>query len=476
MQRPITSLLSVSLLAAGISGLGACTSDPPSPTAVRARISSDLGNVLHESAAAGDGTTKTLPTGAFDLLGKALGGVGSSSTTSIRLADLARRLPHATTRGASATPASGFDPDAIIAQLDMTIFTNANEVAPGIYAIPADLACTTTSVDSSGASTSSVDPDCAASFDKLVLRVRVEQSGNALVFAIQLGAAHDEPLEISLTHTSLAVSIDLDQAGAAAIAIAQAFGQQAPNAHLSGKVTGMLTILGTAHADVAFSIDRALDVAVADQGADLSGPDAFRLTSAAAQVFDVDLDGGAGIGALDLGLGATTIHTPGTSSFDLDLPGATAQVDLAAGQPLHLSHVGLGDRTTTLSKHGAIGLSIDLNANDGRAFDATITPDAAAGTETLAISPRLDARVTTNHAVLGDQPGMYDVTRVLVDGSLRTGDASGQVQVLSGTFAITTNPASYGFSAATGQCVSSSDAYDSATGTSYTEWTTGACL
>jgi hypothetical protein len=475
MQRPITSLLAVSLV--GIAGLGACTSDPPSPTTVRSRISSDLGNVLHESAAAGDGTTKTLPTGAFDLLGKALGVGGSaSSTTSLRIAELTRHLPHATTRGASATPASGFDPDAIIDQLDMTIFTNANEVEPGIYAIPADLACSVTSVDSSGATTTSLDPDCAASWDKLVLRVRVEQSGSALVFAIQLGAAHDEPLEISLTHTSLAISVDLDQAGAAAIAIAQAFGEQAPNAHLSGKVTGTLTILGTAHADVAFSIDRALDIAVADQGVDLSGADAFRMTSAAAHVIDVDLDGGAGSGALDLGLGATTIHTPGTSSFDLDLPGATAQVDLAAGQPLHLSHVGLGDRTTTLSKHGAIGLSIDLNPNDGRAFDATITPDAAAGTETLAISPKLDARMTTNHAVLGDEPGVYDVTRVLFDGSLRAGDASGQVQVLSGTFGITTNPAQYGFSAAAGQCVTGDDVYDSATGSTYTQWATGACL
>jgi hypothetical protein len=47
--------------------------------------------------------------------------------------------------------------------------------------------------------------------------------------------------------------------------------------------------------------------------------------------------------------------------------------------------------------------------------------------------------------------------------------------VVSGTFAITTNPASYGFSATAGQCVTSTDTYDSVTYNDYTAYTVSAC-
>lgn len=466
MRKPssrLTSLLPLSFLTLGTLTLGACGDDPPSPASVRSRISSDLGHVLTESAAASDGASNMIPTGSYDLFSRVLGGSGGAATQTM----LAKVEAQATE--------TAFDPDAIIEQLNTTIFTDANEVEAGIFAVPADLACSQTSIDGLGNETTSVDPDCAASWDKVGLRIRVEDSGSTLTFAVQLGAGHDEPLEVSLTHSSLSLSVDLDEAEAATEAIASAFGEQAPNANLSGKLTGKLTILGTAHAAVALTVDRALSIAVADQGADLAGPDAFRLTSAAADVFAVELDGDAGIGSLDLALGATTVHTPGTDSFDLDLPGATAQIDLAAGQPLHVNHIGLGDRTTTLSKNGALGLAIDLNPNHGRAFDATIAFDDVAGTETVAVSPRLEANITQDHAVLGDTPGLYDVTRVLLDGSLR-GDGSDQVEVLTGTFSISTNPAQYGFSATAGQCVAGTDTFDPATGDYYTAWTAGVCL
>ncbi len=467
MRKP-TSLLPLSLLSIG-AVLGACSSDPPSPTSVRSHITTDLGNVLRESAAATDGASNMVPSGSFDLFSRVLGQSGGTATSGL--------LARAGTKMNTAAGGGAFDPDAIIEQLNTTIFTDQNEVEAGIYAVPADLVCTETSYDSNGNAITSLDPDCAASWAKLALRIRVEENNSTLTFAVQLGAGHDEPLEISLTHTSLAVSVDLDEAENAAAAIASAFGQMAPNANLAGKVTARLTILGSAHAKVSLDVDRAVAIAVADSGADLAGADAFRLTSAAAHVFDVELDGSAGIGSFALGLGATTVHTPGTDGFDLDLPGATADVALAANQPLHINHIGLGDRTTTLSKNGAVGLAIDLNPANGRAFDATIAFDQVAGTETLSVSPKLDANIVTNHTVLGDAPSRYDVTRVLLDGSLRGSGAaaSDQVKVLTGSFSITTNPAQYGFSATAGQCVTGDDVLDSTSGDYYTQWTAGTC-
>lgn len=464
MRKP-TSLFTTSLLTLGTLGsltLAGCSDDPPpSPTTVRARLTNDLGNVLHESAAASKGASSMIPSGTFSLLEQALGQGGSTVAQNF--------IAHADDAMGDA-----FDADAIMEQLNTTVFTDANEVEEGVYAVPADLACTTTEVDQSGNETTTVDPDCAASWSKLALRIRVSENGSSLKFAVQLGAAHDEPVEVSLTHTSLAMSVDLDEAQAATIAIATAFGEMAPNAELSGKVTGKLTILGTAHATVAFEIDRAIDIKVAEEGIALSSADAFHLTSAAAHVIDVELDGNAGSGAIDLGLGATTLHTPGDDTLDLDLPGATLSAVLAANQPLQLTNISLGNRTTTLSRNGAVGISIDLNANGGRKLDAAISFDESAGTETVTVTPMLDIQIAQNHTVLGDEAPLYDVTRVLLDGSLRHSSETDQTEVMTGSFAITTNPAQYGAAATQGQCISSSDQVTSG-GDYYTQWTAGTC-
>jgi hypothetical protein len=457
-MRNGTLLLPLSLVTLGLS---ACTSDPPAPQDVRKHITDDLGHILRESAAAADGGEALIPSGSMNLLEKALGQGGADAVSSMLAAP-------------EDPEEAGFDTDAVIDQLNMKIFLAANEVEPGIYAVPADLACEETIYDDLGNETTMLDPDCVANWDKMALRIRVEEDGSTLRFAIQLGAGHDEPLEISLSHTTLSRSVDLDEAEAAAAAIATAFGEQAPNADLAGKVTGTLTVLGAAHVGVDLTIDRALNIAVADQGTSLTGPDAFRLSSEASHVLDLDLDGNAGAGSLAIDAGATALHVPDDGeSFDLDLPGASFAAHASAGGALHVDNISLGDRTTTFSVNGVVGLAIDLNPTAGRALDATIT--SANGAETLEVSPKLDVRIATNHAALGDEMGAYDVTGVLLDGVLRSSDASDQIEVVSGTFAIATNPASFGFSATAGQCVAGEDITDPDTFDSYTQWTVGTC-
>src|SRR5207248_254284 len=113
---------------------------------------------------------------------------------------------------------------------------------------------------------------------------RATTIGSELHFAVQLDANHDEPLTFALTHTSLAATLSLDDASRAITALAPVFGEQAPNAKLSGQITGEVDIVGAAHAKASLAIDKDISIAFADQGADLNGPDALRFTSAASQV------------------------------------------------------------------------------------------------------------------------------------------------------------------------------------------------
>ena len=174
MRKQTTS---IALFTFATLGLGACSSDPPSPTTVRSRISSDLGNVLHESASASDGATSMLPSSSFDLMSKLLGQSASTTVSSL----MARPSD-------PADDESAFDPDAIIEQLNDDDLHDANEVEAGIYVLPASLVCNETTYDDNGNRIQTLDPDCAANWVKLQLRIRVEENGNKLVFGVQIGA------------------------------------------------------------------------------------------------------------------------------------------------------------------------------------------------------------------------------------------------------------------------------------------------
>ena len=465
-MRTPSPLLTLSFLSVGLVACG----DPPAPSEVRSRLASDLGNVIDQTAAAADGTTANMPgLASFDFLSSALGGFVSSSDVASGGSLFAPMMRRGLVDG------SDFDSQAIVDQLTTTIFTDANHVGDGVYDIPADLACTTVVYDDLGNETEEIDPECVQQWDKIDLRIRVEEEGDALVFSLQVGSHHDEPLSIALTHDSISASIDLDAAEAATETLAGAFGQQAPNARLSGRVTAKVAVLGPAHIDVDFTVDRALAIAFADEGIDLDSAEAFRFTSAASHVASVELDGNAGLGDFALDVGATTAHIPDpTDAMDLDLGGLSAAATLTAGQPLQVTNISLGEHTTTMKRNGVQAIAIDLNPDDGRAFSATIDGDGL-GNETLSVSPKLDLRIDVNHAALGSSAPLYDVTRVLLDGALTSSETSTAVQVASGTFSITTNPAQYGFTATAGQCVAGDEAYDSTTGEYYTAWTVGTC-
>ena len=315
--------------------LAACSADPPSPASVRAHVDADLGNVLAQSQAALAGTAASLPAPATF----ALAGLGDDALPSL-------------------------DAAATTAWLDANVFADANYIGDGTFALP----CST----------------CAADAQP---RVHVEQDDDgALRFALELDAAHDEPVSFLLAHDSLAIALDLDGADDATAALAELFGEFAPTAMTQGAASARIAVVGAAHVQVSASIDRPIMVAVAPGGTPLSADGALRFAADAAPVLAADVDGSAPAATVAVGLGEVIAHSP--DGTDLDLAGATASATLAAGA-LSLSNVSLGAKTTTITRGGAPALALDLNPGDGRALSATIAPDTA-GNDTLAFVPCLD--------------------------------------------------------------------------------------
>ncbi len=454
--------------------LAACGDDPPpAPATVRAQIATDLPHVMSASKAALDGTQQALP-----VLPPQLGfGMAVVQARYPMLNPLLHIANHA--RARPTDPTDTFDPGAEAKWLNDNVFTDANQIDAGIYKIPNALACTVTSTDDTGATTSTLDADCAAKFDQLDLRIRVEQNDATLRFAIQLDAAHDEPVAFTLRHDAVGATVNLDGAEAAMTALAPTLGETAPNAALTGQISALLEVPGDAHVKASLTIDRDVAVAYGEAGVALDGPAAFHYASAKANVFALELDGAQKFGSLAVALGATTAHAPADAagpSMDLDLPGATATATFAAGQPLAVMNVSLGDRTTTLARGGVVAEAIDLNPADGRAVGFSVTGDANGST--TAILPKLDLRLTANHAALGDDAPLFDIVQYLVDGTapqLAASATSDQLKVVAGHFAVVTNPAAYGVSIAAGQCAAETDVIDANTGASYAQWMTQTC-
>lgn len=485
MQKP-TYLLSVLAL-----GLAACADEPPTPAEVRARIASDLAHVLTEANAASEGAAEAMPADAsMALIDRMLGQSDAEVVARMRAKMTAfvveRRVKSAIARLAS--PEDPVEPDPAaeaVNALNNELFTDANHLGEGVYRVPAELVCTRETYDeTTGEYIEAVDPECAADLERAQVRIRVTADDDSMQFALQVTEDKEEPVVATLEAQSLAVTFDLDDAWRSASALAALEGDELPNAELSGQVAGTLAILGTAHAEVSLAIDRDISIKLAEAGQSLDGPEAFRLTSKQADVLSISANGAAKSGAFALGLGETSIHAPtfvddGTSTttraLEIDLAGATASATFSRGQPLRVENVSLGNRDLVTKLGGQVASRVGINPDSGRAFSMTLTDDAATGRATIAFTPELDVRTFTDHAVAGTAPAVYDVTRMHVTGSLSGDAVSSTVKVESGTYALETNPAGYGFSAAAGTCVTATEAYDEASGSYYTTFATGAC-
>lgn len=478
MRLPLASLTLVASLAA-------CADDPPTPAEVRAKLAKDLVHVITESDAGWQAAAEAAPgDAAMAMIDRALGESDSEVVARVRARVGRFVIERAVKQAFRPEDEVETDPaQEIVDELNEKLFTDANHVGEGVYRVPAELVCMTETVDDAGTVSESLDEECASRIDAAELRVRVTTDDDAMQFTLQVTKDREEPFAVTLEPSSVALKIDLDDAMRSATAMAMIAGEELPNARLSGVIVAKLAVLGPAHAQASFSIDRDLSIALAGEGTSLDGPDAFKLDSRRADVVAFSADGPNQAGTLKLGLAETTLHVPPLfeevegegSSFELDLAGLTANATFAVGQPLVVTCAGLGDRDLVTKVNGKVASTISLNADAGRAFDLTITDDLAAGTSTIQVAPKLDLRTFEDHAAQGDAPVVYDVTRVLLTGALM-GDAAGStVRVLDGDYMIETNPTGYGFATSAGNCVTSSEALDATSGATYTQYSVAAC-
>jgi len=142
--------------------------------------------------------------------------------------------------------------------------------------------------------------------------------------------------------------------------------------------------------------------------------------------------------------------------------------------PLEVVDIGFGGRPVVVTVDGARAQTLDVNPDDGHDFNVIVQRDEAVRSlQTLQVHPRLDLRMTVDHAVFGDAAPLYDTTRVVLDGVVRTTSAPDRLEVTDGTYRLETDPVGHGFEATAGQCVTGVDATDP--GPLVVRWSVGAC-
>jgi hypothetical protein len=182
--------------------------------------------------------------------------------------------------------------------------------------------------------------------------------------------------------------------------------------------------------------------------------------AAASPAFSLTIDGVAkqlraasNMGEVDLGIMVETymetvdemgnfIETVEQSDYDLHLAGATSDItfDLTT-ETVTMTGMGLGNGSTTLSIDGGQVLSIDLNANNGRTFDATVT-QAGTNDVQIAVSPLFDLELgmqfSNDPSFEGEEWMLNDTMTLLLDGdpnpAILIGDNG--LEVLRGTLSM----------------------------------------
>lgn len=433
-------------LAAAGASLVACGDEAPAPATVRQGLSQNLAAVLPEVVAAleSEGSARVPLAEATDMFDMFDG-----------QADLVATLTESPAARKLAAVGDQLDNERTAGWLTRNVFSDANHQGDGVYRIPAAVFCSEGADPTTGDPTGAVNPDCAASMDKIAPKIKVRGDESELEFSLLLGPSSNEPLSLTLSKKAVALHLDLGETADAVAELTDLFGGQKPNLRAAGRVAVGLEVLGAEHVAFKGTIERAVDLAFADPGVSLDSAAALRLSSAAAPVYTLEIDGVAQTVTSALALGETRLHAPADDldpETNLDLPGLSGALTVTPGQPVKITGLSLGKRTLTVDAGGRRAMTVDLNPDHGRSFDVTVTENA--GAVSFAVSPRLDLRMEIDRAALGEEVRPYEVSRLLLDGTSPTLTfSSSSLQLSSGHLGISTTPAQYGLEANAGQCL-----------------------
>jgi hypothetical protein len=182
--------------------------------------------------------------------------------------------------------------------------------------------------------------------------------------------------------------------------------------------------------------------------------------------------------------GAPNAQVSGQIRADLNVANGRATASLSFDRPVSIAFADQGAaldgdsavRITTATGAVAIdpdGMHVTLGATTVHVpgEDLTLSPVIATAITANAIDTivgSFDLQFATTQAEVP-----YSIASIAFNGSMQS--SADQLQVLSGTLALATDPDSYGFLATVGQCLSAADAYDSTSLTAYTQYAVVDC-
>lgn len=239
---------------------------------------------------------------------------------------------------------------------------------------------------------SAVDQDCIDVVDKLQVRITARLLGEKGVeLSISLGG-QGTLITITLQPDEAEVRLTLDSARQTVAHVAQVVGEPLPELPeaMSGAVSAALKINGPQDVTLKLGVPSTVRVkGSVDQGGYRLGLEqrdplaALRVTAASKSV-ELSMDWG----ALDLELPAGAVWEGATGQLQLLLQGWTSTLIAAAGQPLQIKGIGLGDAASWLKLNGQTLMELDLNAGSGRTFDLLAEP--VDGMPLCTVTPELD--------------------------------------------------------------------------------------
>jgi hypothetical protein len=246
--------------------------------------------------------------------------------------------------------------------------------------------------------------DCVQQVDDFALRIRVTNpSADTLNFEIMVGPQRHKPVDVELSETRLSV---LARLGGIKSAVEhydsitdEPMAQDLPGT-MQGHLRATLESDRPRHAHSELKIEKDIDVSGNDYG--------IQLARAADPVFQMTADGQAETVSSEVNFNEIEVAYPITyGSYDestdeqtleylVHLAGMTGRSTLSNGtESLEIENVGFGDSTSWVKIDGQQVFSGDLNPNDGRTVDITVSPNDIEDDNGLAVEVQPALEVLT---------------------------------------------------------------------------------
>lgn len=359
--------------------------------------------------------------------------------------------------------------DALVQVLRENIFVDANieteSTTEITYLLRGDVICpafegtsstspdTTEPIEGSGTTDETmVEADnsgCIDSVDQAEIRLRVTSPvPNDIDVAVFVGPQRYNPASFQFHQDLLAAELDFAGLKGAIEHISDAVGEEAPELpeQMAGRVRGELRANGADSVTWGFSVLTPVDI---------EHPDLSLQVAAADPAASLTIDGGAmkiestsSFGAVDLGFivrsyseymdeSGEWIEDSSETAYDLNIAGGTGTAVFdVANERLDITGLGLGNGTTTMAIDGAQVLSIDLNANDGRTLDASIS-NAGSDEVLIEVSPILDLAIGLDFQNAPEEGEAWmenETMTILLDGDAKPAILAGEagIEVLRG--------------------------------------------